>query len=246
MPTKYTITCNKYDAALSLLETTTETYTSRAAAHLAATARVTEHMKDCESSPRLLSLYNALDHFIRSFRSNPQYDVIKAHYTDTGKFTIAIDYGEMFEYILARVAEPVDEEEGAAWPAPPPVPILPQGICTTYAQIEERPWVEVPIVREERDEGRIVPALDVSPRAIKEFRVSLFRALHRCTLLVIDERGYNGMRVRHMINCSGITEVKTLREKKVVIRAGRNFEFAFTDDACAFAFQAEVEVQLNY
>lgn len=134
-----------------------------------------------------------------------------------------------------------------------PEPIRTHDIYMMYAQMDERAWIEVPIVREERDEGRIVPALDVSPRAIREFRVALFRALHRKTFLVVDELCYNGMRVRHMINCSGIVEVKTLREKKVIIRStmeslhvGRLFEFAFTDDACAFAFQAEVEMALNY
>jgi hypothetical protein len=55
-----------------------------------------------------------------------------------------------------------------------------------------------------------------------------------------------------MIDCSGIMSVKTLHCKKVVILAKsmrthciRTFEYRFTDDDCAFAFQAEVEMAMH-
>ena len=134
----------------------------------------------------------------------------------------------------------------------PPAVRSPMHTVQTYAELAAMPWTEVPIIREERDEGRIVPELGVSPRAIREFRVNAFvpkRGLGQMLgdTLVIDTRCYNGFTVRHMIPINAITSVVTLHEKKVQIglrRGAAPRDFVFTDDECAFVFQHAVEMQL--
>lgn len=118
----------------------------------------------------------------------------------------------------------------------------------SYDQLNKTPWTTVPIIREERDEGMMVPELGVSTRAIREFRVNIFDCI-RGLFLVIEEKAYNGITSRQMIDKLRLHSVKTLHKKKVVITVKRgvglvNYEFVFTDDECAFAFQTEVELVL--
>lgn len=136
---------------------------------------------------------------------------------------------------------------------PPPEARAPMNTVATYAELAAMPWTEVPIIREERDEGRIVPEIDVSPRAIREHRVNAFvpkRGLGQMlgNMLVIDAKCYNGFTVRHMIPINAIMRVVTLHGKKVQIgvRGGLPRDFVFTDDECAFVFQHEVEMQLYW
>jgi hypothetical protein len=103
---KYTVTHNKRDAALSLLESKIETYASRADAHAAASAYVAEYMKDCETSPRTLILFGESSTPIRFFKSTPNYDVITAHYCETGKFWVSVDEdGMTHEFVMNQESE---------------------------------------------------------------------------------------------------------------------------------------------
>lgn len=182
----------------------------------------------------------------------------------------AIDI-ERREEVRARVEATVETVDPPA-PEPAPTVTLPSPLppfvehppwrqvraamhtVQTYAELAAMPWTEVPIIREERDEGRIVPESGVSPRAIREFRVNAFvpkRGLGQMLgdTLVVDTRCYNGVTARHMIPLSAITTVVTLHAKKVqigVLRGGAPRDFVFTDDECAFVFQHEVEMQLYW
>lgn len=128
---------------------------------------------------------------------------------------------------------------------PPPMPVrCAMNTVEDYSELSAMPWTTVPIVRD---------PCDVSPRAIKEFRVNAlvpkFRAgCLRGDMLVIDEKCYNGFTVRCMIPLVAIISVMTLHEKKVQIcvRSGEPRNFVFTDDECAFVFQHEVEMQLYW
>ena len=144
----------------------------------------------------------------------------------------------------------VPELLAAARLLPPPVHVEPKTV-QTYAELRDMPWYEVPIIREERDEGRIVPESGVSPRAIKEYRVNAFVPMGGRQLgdmLVIDVKCYNGITVRHMIPLTAVMTVVTLYGKKVQIcvRGGMPRDFVFTDDECAFVFQHAVEMQLYW
>lgn len=108
----------------------------------------------------------------------------------------------------------------------------------SYDELNATPWTTVPVMREE----------GVSSRAVKQFRVSLFITA-RGPFIVIEEKAYNGITSRQMINKACVHSVKTLHKKKVIIATRRemfvvNYEYIFPDDECAFAFQTEVELAL--
>ncbi len=119
----------------------------------------------------------------------------------------------------------------------------------TYDELNMTIWNTVPILREERDEGRMVPELGVSPRAIKQYRVRTFTSDRIHYFLVVETVAYNNIKARQVINCNHKLSTKTLHGKKVVVTAITHgdyspTEFAFTDDECAFGFQMEIETAL--
>lgn len=110
---------------------------------------------------------------------------------------------------------------------------------------EENPWIRVPIVREERDEGLMVPEIGVHPHAIKEYRVSSTLHPRGGRFLIVETKSYLRRVCRVVVQVVDLIEVICMDSTRVRLvhktRGGKKFaEFIFTDDECSLQFQMDV------
>lgn len=165
------------------------------------------------------------------------------YFDEPGIFDIAQHTRYSLEQKMYRVA--VTKTDSFVWIDDKVAPNTHTATHDKMNEHNDKLWTRVPILREERDEGMMVPEIGIRPNAIKQYRISEIVVRHN-TFLVVETKTYWDHPVRDVFNVTDVLSVRAHGGKMIVIklRRGRKETYHFTDDDCAFAFQMDVMAEM--